>query len=232
MRALRLFFALGIGALWISCGGSSSDNLFASGSQGASGNVTGGSGGSGTAGASRGAAGVGGTTGAGGGKAAGGAAGQGASGSAAGGSAGMSGPGSGAGMAGSATAGMGGGSGTAVVDAGIDAHPVIDAGPKPKIRCATTSCDPDTDFCCLDEPGVCMATGSDGCNRNRDRLHCDDASDCAPTQHCCAVEGAVGNPNDSVCRDACPAAAAGRRVQILCDPEQASSQCPDTDRIC
>ena len=55
MRALHLFLALGFGAVWISCGGSGTDNLFSGGlpggsgnAQGASGNVTGGSGQTGT----------------------------------------------------------------------------------------------------------------------------------------------------------------------------------------
>jgi hypothetical protein len=134
-------------------------------------------------------------------------------------------------MAGTATAGAGGGGGTPVVDAGIDAPVVVvDAGPKPKIRCGLTSCDPTTHFCCLEDPRTCLPLGSDGCNRQRDRLHCDDETDCDPGQHCCVIDNNNGNPNDAVCRDTCPNNIGGRPAQILCDPQQ--DQCTNNDPIC
>jgi hypothetical protein len=243
MRALYLLLALGFGAVWISCSGTGTDNLFpgAGGSLGASGNVTGASGqiGPGTSGSNAGAAGAIGSTGAGGamgagGKGAGGAAGQGGSGTAgsgtaAGGSAGM-GQG-GAGMAGSAMAGMGGSAGAMAVDAGTDVEPVPDAGPRPKIRCGATSCDSETEFCCLDDSPNCVArNNSDSCNANRDRLRCDDASDCPPNLHCCAMDGGMGNPAESLCKLDCVRTTLGRSTQILCDPKE--SQCPDFDPTC
>jgi hypothetical protein len=159
----------------------------------------------------------------------GGAAGKGGSGTGQGGNAtgGASGSGGSAGMA---TAGMGGG-GTPVVDAGVDAPMTVDAGPKLRIRCGTTSCDPTTHFCCLDEPRVCLPIGSDACPRNRDRLHCDDESDCDANQHCCVVDNNNGNPNDAVCRDNCPSLVGGRPAQILCDPT-VEGQCPNSDPFC
>jgi hypothetical protein len=130
------------------------------------------------------------------------------------------------GAAGTATAGMGG---TSVVDAGSDAPSTVDAGPKPKIRCGNLSCDPTTHFCCLDEPRLCVPLGTDGCNRNRDRLHCDDQSDCDPGQHCCVVDNNGGAPNDAVCRDSCPPIVLGRPAQILCAND---SQCPNFASNC
>jgi len=246
MRALHLFLALGFGAVWVSCGGSGTDNLFSGGlpgasgnALGASGNVTGGSGQTGTgssgsntgtggsmgAGGSNGTAGSVGAGGAGG-KGAGGAVGQGGTGTAMGGAAGTAAHG---GAGGSATAGMGGGAGSAVVDAGSDASPVPDAGSNPRIRCGNTSCNGDTHFCCLDNTPSCVANGTDGCRASTDQLHCDDATDCGPNQHCCALDGQNGNGGDAVCRVDCVRAVTGRRVQILCRDE---TQCPVFDPNC
>jgi hypothetical protein len=125
-----------------------------------------------------------------------------------------------------------GGGGSTVIDAGVDAPTTVDAGPKPRIRCGTSSCDPTTHFCCLDDVRVCVLLNTDGCPRNRDRLHCDDESDCDTGQHCCVVDNNGGGPNDAVCRDTCPALVLGRPAQILCGGPANDSQCTNLAPNC
>jgi hypothetical protein len=123
---------------------------------------------------------------------------------------------------------MGGAAGSQVIDAGVDTGPPDTR--KLPIHCGNVTCNAVTHFCCLDDVPSCVPLGTDGCRSNRDRLHCDDSSDCDNDQVCCVIDANNGAPNDAVCRSGCAPLIAGRRAQILCNPTDPA--CPAFDQLC
>jgi hypothetical protein len=110
---------------------------------------------------------------------------------------------------GGADSGMAGGGG-ATTDAGIP-HP---------IKCGTGFCAAGQQFCCIpsgNEPPRCVSTGNAGaCPDGSDRAYCDDRTDCAQNEVCCA--GDVNGDGMAMCSTVTQCNGIGRMTQQLCDP--------------
>lgn len=122
---------------------------------------------------------------------------------------------------GSTDAGGDGGD-ASVSDAGSDG--AADSGAGPTITCGATTCSAGTQVCCiaLDGTESCAAAGLAACGAGVER-RCDDRSDCAPNELCCATLGAlyVGGTCQTACgaRQLCKATAECANAAQTCDTE-------------
>jgi hypothetical protein len=169
--------------------------------------------------------------------------GSGGSASGAAGAAGMAGAGGAGGTGGPADGGAG-----AHIDAGSGAGGAIgggnDAGHEPHtVRCGSVTCDLRAgEYCCLDATPSCVgaqqgpgpgpgpiAFPATQCSAGKDRLHCDDSSDCAGSEVCCAVQSGLGSTGDATCTRAANCVSI-YQVQELCDPADPEA-CSDS-KVC
>ena len=160
--------------------------------------------------------------------------------------------GSAAGGAGMPEAGGAGGTGGpsdggagARIDAGSGADGSIgvgnDAGREPHtVRCGSATCDLRAgEYCCLDATPSCVGAQqgpgpgpgfpASQCGVGKDRLHCDDSSDCGGSEVCRAVQSGLGSTGDATCTRAANCVSI-YQVQELCDPADPEA-CSDS-KVC
>jgi len=114
--------------------------------------------------------------------------------------------------------GAGGGGGiVVVVDAGRP-----DSGILHPIQCGNTFCSGGAQFCCVRaaQPAICVTVGG-LCPDSADRVYCDDRSDCAEPEVCCAFDFSNGLTY-ATCGTAnrCNSNSGPRPGQALCDPTE------------
>jgi hypothetical protein len=86
------------------------------------------------------------------------------------------------------------------------------------LRCGSAVCDPKYEACCLHgDAGVCV-TRAGKCLDKGTLLRCDDPSDCALGEVCCATQKGGDMPPDAMCAKECSSTGPGP-AQPLCDPQ-------------
>jgi len=151
---------------------------------------------------------------------------------------------------GGATTGSGGSGGVAGGGGGVDAgggfagfpgndagFPMRDAGGRPDVRpvdappsspgrttCGNTSCDAETQSCCIGTSGTARCTAKDAFCAGAS-LSCDEKADCpGGTQYCCASSSGGGFP-----RATCAMTCSGMGSAVLC---RSGADCPGSQPNC
>jgi hypothetical protein len=123
------------------------------------------------------------------------------------------------------------GAGTIATDTaqGTDAPRI---GPTNIIYCGDVNCEASTHFCCLYDWAFCVVngvmSGPESCPPDRSQMHCDDRTDCASGEVCCAVDTDLNGYAESTCASTCTG---GKRSQLLCDV-QVQDACPPDHPTC
>ena len=85
------------------------------------------------------------------------------------------------------------------IDGGLPPPPPIDAGPPPAIKCGNTTCNAQSQQCCISQQGAsCVSTGN--CNGGI-ALSCSSSANCASGEVCCATLG--GGTPSAKCASTC-----------------------------